>query len=439
MTGRRLLALFLLFALLPAVVSADKGRKKRDKNGAGTNWTNLDGSKGLPTDPVKAKAELERVNALMATLPMDGPLLAVFERRKKDLEAVAGVKATGPPDKPKPDVPKPDAPPEDKKDIAEALQAAGWNGGSSPASPGSESGSESGAETEAAQARADASVERARSGGGTAKHALSGAEAWKRGGDPGPGGTGPGAGRPVNVSADPDLQRAVQGGSNESLKNFGYKVGAGPSIVHADGRRPTGSELAGLAEDMRKEPRALERRPDFFSVIPRESYGGLQRSYSSRSGEKEFKHVGSDGRDFKWKESCALLGGGCNESAAKPSYKRDDFVDPETLRNIADLMRELDANPASTPPHPYRKPPSLSDVVEGAARASAGTAASGGVFASAIKVLGLRTGGPPLPLSVDAVRSGGWIWLLAAAAAALGFVLRRRAGAGRPEEDSGRD
>lgn len=87
-------------------------------------------------------------------------------------------------------------------------------------------------------------------------------------------------------------------------------------------------------------PRALERRPDFFSVIAPEKYAGLKKAYALTGGSAQpaFRDIGSTGRDFVWSKSCTKGLEQCNPLAAGKDasrYQKNAEVSPETLMNIS--------------------------------------------------------------------------------------------------------
>lgn len=122
---------------------------------------------------------------------------------------------------------------------------------------------------------------------------------------------------------------------------------AGPSGAQAArdagarmGTAPAAGPPAPLPLPPADAPRALERRPDFFSVITPEKYAGLKKAYvlTGGSAQPAFRDIGSTGRDFVWSKSCTKGLEPCNPLAAGKDasrYQKNAEVSPETLINIS--------------------------------------------------------------------------------------------------------
>ena len=96
-------------------------------------------------------------------------------------------------------------------------------------------------------------------------------------------------------------------------------------------------------------PGALAKRPDFYSVLPPTKLKELKAAYGEPSGasRRDFKHMTlPPGGDFTYDASCVGVSGDCNPHAVERSYRRGDFVSPETLavmhRKTAPAASSLD-------------------------------------------------------------------------------------------------
>ena len=142
------------------------------------------------------------------------------------------------------------------------------------------------------------------------------------------------------------LLLAAMGPYRDTLAKSGLRVGrddAGAArIERADGRPADRTDLKSFADRIAGEPKALERRPDFFAVVPREAYAAVKSEAATRSVRAELKDVGLSprGRDLIWARSCEKVAGDCNRMAAESYYTRGRFVSPETLRSVWQKMQE---------------------------------------------------------------------------------------------------
>lgn len=141
-----------------------------------------------------------------------------------------------------------------------------------------------------------------------------------------------------------DLMLASISGFGASFASLGLKVASGPGgspmILRADGQPASQGELAALKARIEGEPKALMRRPDFFSVLSRDEFLGLKDHFVSRPELKDtsFKDITltQRQRDFLWSASCDQVSGGCNKNAGESSYHKGDDVSPEDLKSIWD-------------------------------------------------------------------------------------------------------
>lgn len=157
------------------------------------------------------------------------------------------------------------------------------------------------------------------------------------------GSAGPAAPRsaaaPARERSVPELALAARAGYAETFREQGLKVGAGPrgepAIQRVDGTPASEPELDRLRAALRAEPAALVRRPDFFTVLPREKFADLKRDFTERPELRAtaFKDIGmtAQARDFQWSVSCSGLSGTCNPHAAQGSYRKGQDVPPEDL------------------------------------------------------------------------------------------------------------
>lgn len=137
-----------------------------------------------------------------------------------------------------------------------------------------------------------------------------------------------------------ELVLAASGGYGNTFKALGLKIGrgpGGPAIVRKDGEPASAAEVDQLRLTIAGEPAALMKRPDFFNVIKRDRYEQLKARYANMAKQRadSFKDIAltRQNRDFAWSASCDLVSGGCNRYAER-SYRKSDFVEPESLGNI---------------------------------------------------------------------------------------------------------
>jgi len=156
------------------------------------------------------------------------------------------------------------------------------------------------------------------------------------------------AAAPARERSVPELALAARAGYAETFREQGLKVGAGPrgepAIQRADGTPATEPELDRLRAALRAEPAALMRRPDFFTVLPREKFADLKRDFAARPELRAtaFKDIGmtAQARDFQWSVSCSGLSGTCNPHAAQGSYRKGQDVPPEDLDAVWSAAQE---------------------------------------------------------------------------------------------------
>lgn len=146
-----------------------------------------------------------------------------------------------------------------------------------------------------------------------------------------------GAGDPSRPMTPADLSLSYDAGFKGPFERTGLRVvkdaeGAA-SVVRRDGSAATPGEVARLVHEVNSEPRALMKRPDFFNVIPRQTYHDILERIREDPSRPEFEHVSlsPDERDLTWDESCSRVSGKCNEHAEEPAYKRGEQVSPESL------------------------------------------------------------------------------------------------------------
>lgn len=147
----------------------------------------------------------------------------------------------------------------------------------------------------------------------------------------------------ANPKTGQDLLLASMGGYKSSFAGMGLKMGRGtagePVVLRSDGMPASSAEVEGLMKQISSEPRALQKRPDFFDVFPRENFNSLKETYKEKPDAKAFKHVGIlERRDFEWNQSCDLVSGGCNEYSRQSSYRKGEFISPEDLWSISSVL-----------------------------------------------------------------------------------------------------
>lgn len=145
------------------------------------------------------------------------------------------------------------------------------------------------------------------------------------------------AGDPSGPVTPADLALSYDAGFKGPFERAGLRVvkdaEGRANVVRKDGSAASPGDVATLVQQVNSEPRALMKRPDFFNVIPRQSYDGLREAHRENPSRPEFKHVSlsPDERDLAWDESCSRVSGKCNEHAKEPAYKRGEQVSPESL------------------------------------------------------------------------------------------------------------
>ncbi len=216
----------------------------------------------------------------------------------------------------------------------------------------------------------DGSKEKMRRGLDLAK---AGAASWKGGGagldaagsmgdrrgPSGPGAPGPGSAAPAELDrprTGGELILAAVGPFKGAAQALGLKVGTGPDgrsvLFGSDGGLASAAALEDLRLRIEREPASLLKRPDFFDVLPRESFDALKDEYRKAPERREgyFKHMSLEPpkeRDFLFSASCEVISGDCNRYVDARSYRRGDFVSPEDLRRIAEMMREVSTDAAA--------------------------------------------------------------------------------------------
>lgn len=155
-----------------------------------------------------------------------------------------------------------------------------------------------------------------------------------------------GAGKPGAAPGQMSLAAAAASGFGDSFRSLGLKLGPGGQVQRADGTPATPAETAALSQRLASDPQALMRRPDFFAVLPRESFGRLKSDFASgREADGNFRHVAMTEaqRDFVHSQACdKSLETGCNPKAHK-AYRKGDFVSPEDLKAIDEALHPDEA------------------------------------------------------------------------------------------------
>lgn len=147
----------------------------------------------------------------------------------------------------------------------------------------------------------------------------------------------------ANPKTGQDLLLASLGGYKSAFAGAGFKMGRGETgdhlVLRSDGSPASAAEVEGLKKLIAAEPQALQKRPDFFDVLPRERFAALKESYQRKPNAKPFKHVDvPERRDFEWNQSCDKVSGSCNEYSRQSSYRRGEFISPEDLWNISSVL-----------------------------------------------------------------------------------------------------
>lgn len=155
----------------------------------------------------------------------------------------------------------------------------------------------------------------------------------------------------ANPKTGQDLLLASMGGYKSSFAQMGLKMGRGavgePVVLRSDGMPASSAEVENLMKQISAEPRALQKRPDFFDVLPRGNFDSLKETYKEKPDAKAFKHVGiPERRDFEWNQSCDMVSGGCNEYSRQSSYRKGEFVSPEDLWSISSVLGGKDEEEA---------------------------------------------------------------------------------------------
>ena len=112
----------------------------------------------------------------------------------------------------------------------------------------------------------------------------------------------------------------------------GFAGASGP-----DAARTANERGGSTSESVITGRRALDKRPDFYSVLPPSRLKELKAARAAPGGAelRDFKHLGlSAAGDFAYDASCAVVSGDCNPHAVEQSYRRGDLVAPETLARV---------------------------------------------------------------------------------------------------------
>lgn len=175
---------------------------------------------------------------------------------------------------------------------------------------------------------------------------------------PKPGGPPAQEARPASPLGEPrtvpEMALAASMGYAATFRDQGLRVGAGPrgepAILRDDGAAASPADLARLSAALSSDPAALRRRPDFFEVLPREKFADLKQDFSARPELRAtvFRDIGmtAGGRDFQWSATCGGLSGSCNPLSGRDSYRKGQDVAPEVLDAAWDAAQEdiLDAD-----------------------------------------------------------------------------------------------
>lgn len=187
------------------------------------------------------------------------------------------------------------------------------------------------------------------SAGGTAGGGKGSAGAFVGGAGAGTAFTAGASGDPAHPKAPADFALSAHSGYSPAFAKAGLKLAPdGRTVTRLDGKPATAEDYARLQREIDSMPRALGRRPDFFSAVSPEHYSDLKQGYKTKKdGDPVYKDVGTTegDRDFVHTASCDKLSGDCNKSVEKGSYKKGDYVAPEDLDNMwSALQKELDAS-----------------------------------------------------------------------------------------------
>jgi hypothetical protein len=164
---------------------------------------------------------------------------------------------------------------------------------------------------------------------------------------------------PTTVSSPADvgaLGVAAAGAGHAAFKDLGLKMGTAPDgraqVQRTDGSPASEADMSALRGRLGTEPEALQKRPDFFSVLSRDAFEALKGRYRSEPGGAWFQHMSLPPpaqRDFIWSASCDKVSGDCNPHAKEPGYRRGDFVAPETLGAVGEAAQRADDAAAGEP------------------------------------------------------------------------------------------
>ncbi len=141
-----------------------------------------------------------------------------------------------------------------------------------------------------------------------------------------------------------------------AIESLGLKTvkdsDGGMTVVKEDGSPATEEDLSRLGERLRSEPAALLKRPDFFKVVQRSDYDDLKKRWArlSSSYSEDTRHMGLDDeeRDFTWESSCSGVDGDCNPHVGGRSYRKNDFIFPETLREVIARIKSPAKGPSAS-------------------------------------------------------------------------------------------
>ncbi|MBI5240831.1 MAG: hypothetical protein HY926_10195 [Elusimicrobia bacterium] len=287
---------------------------------------------------------------------------------------------------------------------------------------------------------------------------------------------------PAAPEDEAGLALASVSGFKDAFARHGLRVERAPQgagrVVRQDGSPAAPAQLAALRDEIRKEPRALTTRPDFFTVMPREDFQNLKGSYRQAPQAPAFRDMGltPDDRDFAWSRSCSRVSGDCNAFVRSWRYDKGKLVPPEDLAAVSKaaqpeepgededwewdvedleeairgyehaesmLGRRIGAPRASLTEkilsafgwskEEAELPEAVSGEGQGSAPAARGGAPSGTRGAPGLRppdapdAAGLRVRGSRRP-------SRAWPWALAAAGAALILLVWRRARRSGPDD-----
>lgn len=207
----------------------------------------------------------------------------------------------------------------------------------------------------------------------------------------------------ASPTSDESLAAAARS-FGDAFKRNNLVVGVGkdgrPAILDASGRPATQAQRDQVLADIRSEPSALARDPNFFDParggVARDDFNKLKETYRSdpAARETDLKHVeltppGQE-NNFTRSESCDLVSSKCNPHA-RASYKKGDDVPASDLsRIIASLRERLVAAGGRA----------------GSARSANDVGGAGGRIRGFLSGLGVRWGGGPASSAVAALWNG---------------------------------